>query len=308
MFSEEEAHQFPPSRPWDHAIELKEGAPKAIDCKVYPTTLTEDEALKNFIQEQLEKGYISKSKSPYASPFFFIKKKDGKLRPVPDYQKLNEYTIKNKYPLPLIPDLIAQVKDAWIFTKFDIRWGYNNVRIKEGDQHKAAFKTKYGLFEPNVMYFRLTNSPAMFHVMIGLHYFTDTLDCPVFLFPPLPSSKPMYDTIWSCACVRYDLTWFSRTIRSGGILMYDINLRATHTTILSTRGVQIPIDLVSSTTDSIRQLVVLFKPVRIPTSDPKSEFLCQSSHIAQNLQAPLNHLVRLGYLPRPRHHVSPILP
>ena len=66
VFSEEEAHQSPPSRPWDHAIELKEGMPKAIDCKVYPTTLTEDEALKNFIQEQLEKGYISKSKLPYA--------------------------------------------------------------------------------------------------------------------------------------------------------------------------------------------------------------------------------------------------
>ena len=166
VFSEEEAHQFPSSRPWDHAIKLKEGTPKAINCKVYPTTLTEDEALQKFIKEQLEKGYISKSKSPYASPFFFIKKKDGKLCPVQDYQKLNEYTIKNKYPLPLIPDLITQVKDAWIFTKFDIRWGYNNVHIKEGDQHKAAFKTKYSLFKPNVMYFRLTNSPATFQVMM----------------------------------------------------------------------------------------------------------------------------------------------
>ena len=165
VFSEE-AHQFPPSRPWDHAIKLKEGVPKAIDCKVYPTTLTEDEALSKFIQEQLEKGYISKSKSPYASPFFFIKKKDGKLHPVQDYRKLNEYTIKNKYPLPLNPDLIAQVKDAWIFTKFDIRWGYNNIHIKEGDQHMAAFKMKYGLFEPNVMYFGLTNSPAMFQAMM----------------------------------------------------------------------------------------------------------------------------------------------
>ena len=175
VFSEEEAHQFPPSRPWDHAIELKEGAPKAIDCKVYPTTLTEDEALRKFIQEQLEKGYISKSKSPYVSPFFFIKKKDGKLCPVQDYRKLNEYTIKNKYPLPLIPDLIAQVKDAWIFTKFDIRWGYNNVHIKEGDQHKAAFKMKYGLFEPNVMYFGLTNSPATFQAMID-HLFQPVHD------------------------------------------------------------------------------------------------------------------------------------
>src|SRR6202012_5613616 len=135
VFSEEEAHRFPPSRPWDHAIKLKEGAPKAIDCKIIPTTAEEDEVLQKFLKEQLEKGYIWKSKSPYALAFFFIKKKDGKLRPIQDYQKLNEYTIKNKYPLPLIPELIAKVKMANIFSKFDIRWGYNNVRIKEGDEH-----------------------------------------------------------------------------------------------------------------------------------------------------------------------------
>ena len=69
------------------------------------------------------KGYIEESKSPYVSLFFFIKKKDGKLRPVQDYQKLNEYTIKNKYLLSLIPELITQVKDAWVFTKFDILSG-----------------------------------------------------------------------------------------------------------------------------------------------------------------------------------------
>ena len=78
VFSEE-SHQFPPSRPWDHAIELKEGALEAINCKIIPMTKEEDEALKQFIKEQLEKGYIRKSKSPYASAFFFIKKKDGKL-------------------------------------------------------------------------------------------------------------------------------------------------------------------------------------------------------------------------------------
>ena len=85
VFSEEESHRFPPSRPWDHAIELKEGAPEAINCKIIPTTKEEDEALKKFIKEQLEKGYIRKSKSPYASAFFFIKKKDGKLWPLQDY-------------------------------------------------------------------------------------------------------------------------------------------------------------------------------------------------------------------------------
>ena len=127
VFSEEAAQRFPPSRPWDHAIELKEGAPKVINCKIYPITAGEDEKLREFIEEQRAKGYIRPSKSPYASPFFFVKKKDGKLQPVQDYRKLNEYTIKDKYPLPLIPDLIAEVQDAWIFSKFDIRWGYNNV-------------------------------------------------------------------------------------------------------------------------------------------------------------------------------------
>ena len=166
VFSKEESHRFPPLRPWDHAIELKEGVPEAINCKIIPTTKEEDEVLKKFIKEQLEKGYIQKSKSPYTSAFFFIKKKDGKLRPIQDYQKLNQYTIQNKYPLLLILELILQVKEANLFLKFNIRWGYNNVRIKEGDQHKAAFKTKYGLFELNVRFFGLTNSPATFQAMM----------------------------------------------------------------------------------------------------------------------------------------------
>ena len=93
VFSEEESHRFPPARPWDHAIDLKEGAPEAINCKIIPMTMEEDEVLKKFIKEQLERGYVRKSKSPYASAFFFIKKKDGKLCPIQDYQKLNQYTI-----------------------------------------------------------------------------------------------------------------------------------------------------------------------------------------------------------------------
>ena len=93
VFSEEESHHFPPSRVWDHTIDLKDGAPPKIDCKLIPMTPGEDEALREFLAEQMKKGYIRESKSPYASPFFFIKKKDGKLRPIQDYQKLNEQTI-----------------------------------------------------------------------------------------------------------------------------------------------------------------------------------------------------------------------
>ena len=90
-------------------------------------TQAEDKALEEFIREQYAKGYIQPSKSPYASPFFFIKKRDGKLRPVQDYQRLNSYTIKNQYPLPLIADLTNSFAGAHIFTKLDIQWGYNNV-------------------------------------------------------------------------------------------------------------------------------------------------------------------------------------
>lgn len=102
-----------------------------------------------------------------ASPFFFIKKKDGSLRPVQDYRKLNEMTIKNRYPLPLIQELLDKLKGARHFTKLDVRWGYNNVRIKEGDEWKAAFRTNEGLFEPTVMFFGLTNSPATFQAMMN---------------------------------------------------------------------------------------------------------------------------------------------
>src|ERR1700676_4984121 len=102
-----------------------------------------------------------------ASPFFFVKKKDGKLRPTQDYRKLNDLTIKNRYPLPLISELIDKLSGAKVFTKMDVRWGYNNIRIKEGDQWKAAFKTNRGLFEPTVMFFGLTNSPATFQTMMN---------------------------------------------------------------------------------------------------------------------------------------------
>jgi hypothetical protein len=98
LFSDEAADRFPPSREWDHAIDLKPGAPDALDCKVYPMTRDEDTALKRFLNEMVAKGYIRPSKSPYASLFFFIKKKDSKLRPVQDYRRLNsQYGAK---PIP----------------------------------------------------------------------------------------------------------------------------------------------------------------------------------------------------------------
>jgi hypothetical protein len=172
VFSEEESQQFPLRRSCDHAIDFKPGAPDAIDCKIYPMTRVEDDALDTFIDEQLAKGYIHPSKSQYASSFF-IKKKDGKLRPVQDYWKVNAWMVHNQYPLPLIGDLIHDLGGATMFTKFDIRQGYNNICIKEGDKHKAAFKTRRGLFEPTVTYFGLCNSPATFQA------FMNEIFCPI---------------------------------------------------------------------------------------------------------------------------------
>src|ERR1700678_660397 len=101
-----------------------------------------------------------------ASPFFFIKKKDGKLRPFQDYRRLNEGTVRNTYPLPLISELVDQLKGAKYFPKLDVQGAYNNVRIKEGDQWEAAFKTSQGLFEPTVMFFGMCNAPATFQAMM----------------------------------------------------------------------------------------------------------------------------------------------
>ena len=131
-------------------------------AKSTPLSIIENQALDQFLDENLKTGRIRPSKSPMASPFFFVKKKSGELRPVQDYRKLNSMTVKNKYPLPLIPELIDKLKDSTCFTKLDVRWGYNNIRIKEGDECKAAFRTNRGLFEPMVMFFGLTNSPATF--------------------------------------------------------------------------------------------------------------------------------------------------
>ncbi|GBE87619.1 hypothetical protein SCP_1102960 [Sparassis crispa] len=174
IFEKKAAERFPETRPWDHAIDLK---PDFIprNCKVYPLSLKEQGAMDDFLEENLQKGYIRLSKSLMASPFFFVGKKDGALRPCQDYRYLNEGMVKNAYPLRLISDLMDQFKGASIFTKMDLRSGYNNVRIKDGDQWKGAFKTNRGLFEPMVMFFGLCNSPTTFQMMMNA-LFKDMID------------------------------------------------------------------------------------------------------------------------------------
>ena len=152
VFDEPGEGELPPQRPFDHRIELKETfVPKV--AKSYPMNPKEMEACKAFIDEHLKSGKIRKSQLPQASPFFFVQKKDGGLRPCQDYRYLNEHMVKNAYPLPLISTLIDRLKGAKYFSGMDIRWGYNNIRIKEGDKWKAAFTTPFGLYKPLVMFF-----------------------------------------------------------------------------------------------------------------------------------------------------------
>jgi len=151
---------------WDHAIDVKEGfMPRK--GKVYPLSREEREEVREFVKKQLRKGYIRPSKSPQTVPVFFVGKKDGKKRMVQDYRYLNKWTIKNNYPLPLILDVLENICTKKLFTKMDLRWGYNNMRIKEGDKWKAAFTMLEGPFEPTVMFFGLTNSPATFQAMMN---------------------------------------------------------------------------------------------------------------------------------------------
>jgi len=138
VFSKKSFNVLPESKKWDHVVELIPGE-KASNCKVYPLAPTEQKELDQFLKENLETGQIHLSKSPMASPVFFIKKKDGTLRLVQDYQALNAMTVKNKYPLPLISELINKLRGAKYFTKLDVRWGFNNVQMKEGDEWKVAF-------------------------------------------------------------------------------------------------------------------------------------------------------------------------
>src|SRR5258705_6473334 len=138
IFSEEASTHLPPHKVWDHAIELHPDA-KLPRGRTFPLSPAEQKELDEFLRENLANRCICPSKSLIRAPVFFIKKKEGSLHLVQDYQKLNEITIKNSYPLPLVSDVLTRLHDVEWFTTLDLHWGFNNVRLKEGDEWKAAF-------------------------------------------------------------------------------------------------------------------------------------------------------------------------
>jgi len=133
VFGKVELERMPTRKIWDHAIDLKEMF-KPKKGEIYPLFRNEREEVQNFVEDQLRKGYIRPSKSPQRSPVFFVSKKNRGKRMVMDYHNLNNQTVKNNYPLPLITDLIDNMGSKQVFTKIDLRWRFNNMRIKKGDE------------------------------------------------------------------------------------------------------------------------------------------------------------------------------
>jgi hypothetical protein len=145
--------------PHDLAIDIADGARPPFK-PLYNLLASELEVLRKYIAEYLARGWIRRSKSLAGAPILFAKKKDGSLRLCVDYWGLNSITIKNRCPLPLIAESLERLAAAKVFSKLDMREAYYRIRIKEGDEWKTAFRTRYGYFEYTVMPFGLTNAPA----------------------------------------------------------------------------------------------------------------------------------------------------
>ncbi len=180
VFSKELALSLPPHHPYDCAINLLPGS-SLPSSHLYNLSRPEKEAMEAYIKDSLATGLICPSSSPLGAGFFFVKKKDSTLRPCIDFRGLNDITIKNKYPLPLIDPSFEPLCNAKIFSRLDLRNAYHLVRIKEGDEWKKAFNTPLGHFEYLIVPFGLTNAPAVFQAFIN-DVLRDMLDRFIFVY------------------------------------------------------------------------------------------------------------------------------
>jgi len=189
VFEPDKADPLPLHSSADHSIDLLPGTQPPFGT-IYPLSPRELEVLREYLKSALEKGWIRESKSPAGAPILFVPKSDGSLRLCVDYRGLNRISIKNRYPLPLIGEIMDRVQGARYFTKIDIKEAYHRLRIKAGDEWKTAFRTRYGHFEYCVLPFGLTNAPATFQSYIhqALHGLLDVV-CIAYLDDVLIFSK-----------------------------------------------------------------------------------------------------------------------
>ena len=167
VFIKREADNLRPHGPEDHEIRLTEGAAPPFARNYKPMSAQELDAVKKYLDEQLAKGFIRPSSSSVASPILLVRKPGGGIRVCVDYRALNEITIKNRYPIPLVSETLDRLSKAKIFSKFDIIHAFNRIRVKEGQEWLTAFNTRYGQFEYLVMPFGLCNAPGTFQNYIN---------------------------------------------------------------------------------------------------------------------------------------------
>lgn len=166
VFDPANAEFAPAHEEAEHAIDLKEGTQPPFR-PIYPLSKIQMEALRDYLDSSLAKGWIRPSQSSAGAPILFVPKGDGGLRLCVDYRGLNEITHKNRYPLPLIAESLDRLAGAAVYTQLDLMDAYHRIRIRRGDEWKTAFRTRYGLFEYRVMPFGLTNAPATFQAYIN---------------------------------------------------------------------------------------------------------------------------------------------
>ena len=166
VFSPKEAEKLPPHRPGDHHVALTPNA-KLPFGPLYGMSRNELTTLKDWLEENLQKGFIRPSSSPVASPVLFVKKPGGGLRFCVDYRALNNVTVKDRYPLPLIKETLNNLAGMKYFSKIDIISAFNNIRMREGEEYLTAFRTRFGLYESLVMPFGMTGAPATFQRYIN---------------------------------------------------------------------------------------------------------------------------------------------
>jgi len=237
--------ELPPRRVHDHAIEIVPGS-QPPSKPAYRLSSTELDELKKQLDTLLEYGFIRASRSPYGAPMLFVKKKDNTLRMCIDYRQLNNITIKNKYPLPKVDELLNRLGGARYFTKLDLQSGYHQIRMKDNDIEKTAFRTRYGSFEFMVLPFGLTNAPSTFMAMMqdilrpyldkfcisfldDILIYSDSLEehqKHVRLILDMLREHRLYVKLSKCEMFRDNVEFLGFNINRNGLAMMDDKIRA----------------------------------------------------------------------------------